>query len=251
MYTSRAAVRFFIRASIRVVGPSGSDVLELEPREIAVAATSEHERRLALAKYAEQREAAGGGRSKSKSPWRSRDDPDEERVQAELAVQGQAKTYPGAVPDVRDDAKLRPHPKEKGASRGTKRPHTSAGPRDKSNFTAFSMRDEPTAHVDSTSSGESREHRQVRSHGHERKGSRGYIPVKQETGLGESVLAFGRGREERERTTKTKERNTPPQPDHVRAWEEELARIEAKSRRNSSVLNFWGFGRKKEIVQRG
>lgn len=253
MHTSRATVRFFIRASIRVVGPSGSDVLELEPREISIAATSETERRLALAKYVEQREAASGGRSKSKSPWRSRHDPGEERVRAELAVQGQAKTYPGAVPDIRDDARQHPHQKEKGASRGTKRPHTSAGPRDKSNFATFGARDEPAAHGDSTSSGESREHRQVRSHGHERKGSRGHVAVKQESGLGESALTFGRGREkERERAGKTgKERHAPPLPDHVRAWEEELARIEAKSRRNSSMLNLWGFGRKKEIVQRG
>ncbi|KAH9842947.1 uncharacterized protein C8Q71DRAFT_228924 [Rhodofomes roseus] len=253
MHTSRAAVRFFVRASLRVVGPGGSDMLELEPREIAIAATSEAERRLALAKYAEQREATSSGRSKSKSPWRSRHDPDEERVQAELAVQGQAKTYPGAVPDMREPERHRHHCKEKGASRGTKRPHTSAGPRDKSNFAMFSTRDDRNAHVDSTSSGESRDHRQVRSHGHERKSSRGYDAVKQESGLGESALFFGRQERERERerTANTKERHTPPQPDHVRAWEEELARIEAKSRRNSSMLNLWGLGRKKEIVQRG
>ncbi|KAH9934936.1 uncharacterized protein B0H18DRAFT_1114759 [Fomitopsis serialis] len=249
MYTSRASVRFFVRASLRVVGPGGSDVLELEPREIAIAATSEAERRLALAKYAEQREAAGGGRSKSKSPWRSRREPDEERVQAELAVQGQAKTYPGAVSDVRDHERHRHFQREKGASRGTKRPHTSAGPRDKSSFAMYSTREEPSV-GDSTSSGESRDHRQVRSHGHERKGSRGHTAVKQESGLGESALFFGREKE-RERVVKTREQNTPPQPPHVRAWEEELARIEAKSRRNSSLLNFWGFGRKKEIVQRG
>ena len=241
MHTSRASVRFFLRASIRVVGPSGSDVLELEPREIAIAATSEAERRLALAKYAE----ASGGRSKSKSPWRSRHDPEEERIQAEVAVQGHSKTYPGAVPDPRDHDRHRTH-KDKSASRGTKRPHTSAGPRDKSNFDTFGVRDAPsTAHIETTTS---IEHRAARSHGHERKSSRGYTAVKPETGLGESVLVLS---EKEQRTTRTKERHTPPQPEHVRAWEEELARIEAKSRRNSSMLNFWGFGRKKEIVQRG
>ena len=41
------------------------------------------------------------------------------------------------------------------------------------------------------------------------------------------------------------------QPVTEEKTEEELVRIEAKSRRNSSMLNFWGFGRKKEIVQRG
>lgn len=241
MHTSRASVRFFLRVSIRVVGPAGSDALELEPREIAVAATSEAERRLALTKWAE----ASGGRSKSKSPWRSRHDPDEERIQAELAVQGHSKTYPGAVPDVRNHGQHHVH-KEKNVSRGTKRPHTSAGPRDKSNFDTFDVRDAPsTAHIGTTASAE---HRVVRPHGHELKSSRGYTSLKPETGLGESVLVLPA---KEQRTARTKERNTLPQPEHIRAWEEELVRIEAKSRRNSSMLNFWGFGRKKEIVQRG
>ncbi|EAU88046.2 hypothetical protein CC1G_10819 [Coprinopsis cinerea okayama7 len=113
------SVRFFITVS----SPSGgTDTIELAEKELLVVSTNESERQLALAKYAELAESSSGAaisseymvRSKSKSPRRLKD---------------------GKLPpDLPPSPAL---PPGSGGSRKPKtprRPHTSAGPRDKSSL---------------------------------------------------------------------------------------------------------------------
>ncbi|KAF9821686.1 hypothetical protein IEO21_00532 [Rhodonia placenta] len=270
MHSEHVAVRFFLRVTARVAGPAGSDTLELEPRELVVAATSEAERRVALTQYAEQR--AGTGRSKSKSPWRARHADEREEDERAAAAQ-QAQTFPGAAVERREGHRLHQHhrsaiasgshPSSSGKVKAPKmrRPHTSAGPSDKSNI-ALGMGEGMRMVPAPTSSRREQEREWDGVHRNSR-----------ESGLGESIASVagqGQNRErerererarekekekEKERQAKMKER-TPVGHDQVRAWEEELARIEVQSRRSSAhMLGSWGlpFGRRKTsaVLQRG
>ncbi|PCH38389.1 hypothetical protein WOLCODRAFT_97042 [Wolfiporia cocos MD-104 SS10] len=287
MRGEHAVVRFFVRASVRVAGPGGAETLELEPREIAIAGTSEVERQAAREKYVEQRE--GARRSKSKSPWRA------ERGEEEHAEMPQSKSYPGASGSGSTGAGgsgstggsgsegARAHggaggrgsgaeeraaasapartrhkdgassssltAREKAYVKSSRRPHTSAGPRDKSSFALVAqdagavdvcVSGEPSAHA------RSRSHRRADEHRHARR----------ESGLAESVLDGDREIRERERERRAKRERTPVPPvppADVRAWDDELARIELKSKRASShMLGSWAlnFGRRKQVSQR-
>ncbi|KAI0637168.1 hypothetical protein C8Q77DRAFT_1155025 [Trametes polyzona] len=270
-----ASVRFFVRTKVIVHGPGGTDSLELEPREVTVVPTNEADRRAAMEKWAEQKESAL--RSKSKSPWRRRGD--------EASVGGTSSTSHGKQSG-HDHAHGLPSPPQTPAhsSEGTssahasgsskprkktsRRPHTSAGPRDKSNF-AYSapaemggMRSDPDQDtIASRASGSSSSTSLGQGVGRRLK----------ETGLGESMLyamemvkgkARARegekrardeestSRDERERRERLKNTGLGKQlvleRDQVRAWEEELARIEQQSRRSSAgMLGSWGLSRRR------
>ncbi|KAF8810155.1 hypothetical protein BYT27DRAFT_7092656 [Phlegmacium glaucopus] len=111
------SVKYFVRTKIVVSFSSGTESIDLADQELLVVSTNEAERQLALAKYNERYEFASvqnTARSKSKSPRRSR-------------------PYPGEplppTPVIRDSTNSSSTPcKSKTRSR---RPHTSAGPRDK------------------------------------------------------------------------------------------------------------------------
>ncbi|KAI0928355.1 hypothetical protein AcW1_005625 [Taiwanofungus camphoratus] len=301
LHGAYASVRFF--AKTRVL--AGGDALELEEREICVAATSEAERRLALAKYTEQRD--GALRSKSRSPWRARSELPEQDDTGGGARGGgsesaQAKSYPGASPPAAVAAHAVPLPSSHkappvsagvstgrssmsatattagfAASAGAKartclkprRPHTSAGERDRATF-AYG----PETRIGSGSSATTATTTTTTSSSHS-SGSRPRTGLQRtESGLAESMLyelgAKDAGRErrraskdkgrgwerEREREReKERERGALRGPtvggDQVRAWEEELARIEVQSRRSSAdMLGSWGFGRRKRVAQR-
>ncbi|OSD02885.1 hypothetical protein PYCCODRAFT_1467563 [Trametes coccinea BRFM310] len=284
MQSDFASVRFFVRTKVVVHGPGGTDTLELEPTELTVVSTNEAERRSAMEKWAEQKE--GALRSKSKSPWRRRGDEGgadgPPPSSATSSTHGKSSGYglpsppqtPAHSPEGSDGRKLSSangsssKPPRKKASR---RPHTSAGPRDKSNFAysapaeMMSLRSEPdhdqTASRHSASSSST-------SHGHSHVGKR-----LRESGLGESMLyavdiVKGKSRaregekrardetkshEERERERQRERvKNTGLglqlglEREQVRAWEEELARIELQSRRSSAgMLGLWGTSRRR------
>ncbi|TCD59757.1 hypothetical protein EIP91_011573, partial [Steccherinum ochraceum] len=69
--TESAEVTFWVKVKVVVSSPSlGTFSLDLEPRELTVVSTNDSDRRLALAKFAEQKDERS--KSKSKSPRRRR-----------------------------------------------------------------------------------------------------------------------------------------------------------------------------------
>ncbi|THH33994.1 hypothetical protein EUX98_g351 [Antrodiella citrinella] len=68
-----AEVSFWVKVKVIVSSPAhGTFTLDLEPRELTVVSTNDSERRLALSKFGEQKEASERSKSKSKSPGRRR-----------------------------------------------------------------------------------------------------------------------------------------------------------------------------------
>jgi len=99
-----------------VTSPSGTETLELADQELLIVSTNEAERQLALAKYNEMQDAIlvnHTSRSKSKSPRRSRPERED--------------PIPPS-PGVSTATSSSSYHRSKSRSR---RPHTSAGPRDK------------------------------------------------------------------------------------------------------------------------
>ncbi|KZT11541.1 uncharacterized protein LAESUDRAFT_275759 [Laetiporus sulphureus 93-53] len=256
MHSEHVAIRFFLRATVRVSGPAGSDSIELEPREIMVAATNEAERRMALAKYSEQRENIG--RSKSKSPWRARHEP-ASLEEADVNARSHSGEISSRVVTEKEDAHRHQHEKYGPSStstsgakgkehKSTRRPHTSAGPRDKSNISFLTLtRNAPlVTPVDVSIPVEQHIHMLPSSRGHVRHGSG---PGSSESTMDREKRARDR---EREKVKEDKRLKTQGgEREHVRAWEEELTRIEVQSRRSSSHLfGLWGLGRRKQLSQR-
>ena len=98
---------------------SGTETVELADKELLVISTNEAERQLALAKYSEMQDAMTvnhTSRSKSKSPRRSRPDR-EDTIPPSPGVNNPTSTTSSSS-----------YHRSKSSSR---RPHTSAGPRDK------------------------------------------------------------------------------------------------------------------------
>ncbi|KAF9533487.1 hypothetical protein CPB83DRAFT_873536 [Crepidotus variabilis] len=123
------SVRFFVRTKISVSSPWGSETIELADVELFVVSTNETERQLAISRYAELQETASlsSTRSKSKSPRRKRSDradddaiPPSPAVHAALSNIGNSPTASGSGVKAPTSRKVNP-----------RRPHTSAGPRDK------------------------------------------------------------------------------------------------------------------------
>ncbi|KAI0646874.1 hypothetical protein C8Q79DRAFT_956774 [Trametes meyenii] len=277
MQSDFASVRFFVRAKIVVHGPGGTDTLELEPKELTVVPTSEADRTAAMEKWAEQKESAR--RSKSKSPWRRRAE-EASTDGASMSSHGKQNGHglpsppqtPAQSPDGADARKAAPShapSSSKPRKKTSRRPHTSAGPSDKSNFpyagaapAQVGLRSNPDHDATTTRSSASSS---STSQGQSLMGKR-----LRESGLGESMLyavemvkgksrareSEKRAREEgvsqEERERKERVKSTGPGPrlglehDQVRAWEEELARIELQSRRSSAgMLGSWGLSRRR------
>ncbi|KAI0831109.1 hypothetical protein BC628DRAFT_1486548 [Trametes gibbosa] len=268
MQSDFASVRFFVRTKVVVHGPGGTDTLELEPKELTVVPTNAADRRTAMEKWAEQKETAL--RSKSKSPWRRRAE--------ETSVDGTSPTSngkqgghglpsppqtPAHSSEGTSDSRPPPGSSHKPRKKSTRRPHTSAGPRDKSNF-AYSapaevgMRSVPDH--DATAS---------RASGSSSSTSLGHSSTHvgrrlRESGLGESMLnavelVKGKSRardgekrardestsqEARERRERLKNAGQGTSLGLEREWEDELARIEQQSRRSSAgMLGWWNTSR--------
>ncbi|KAI0670567.1 hypothetical protein C8Q78DRAFT_975530 [Trametes maxima] len=254
MQSDFASVRFFVRAKIVVHGPGGTDTLELEPKELTVVPTSEADRTTAMEKWAEQKESAR--RSKSKSPWRRRAEEastDGTSMSSHGKQNGHGLPSPPQTPaqspgdaDARKETTSSHAPSSsKPRKKTSRRPHTSAGPSDKSNFPyakapppEVGLRSNPDHDATATRSSASSS---STSQGQSLMGKR-----LRESGLGESMLYA----EERERKERVK--SAVPgsrlglEHDQVRAWEEELARIELQSRRSSAgMLGSWGLSRRR------
>ncbi|KAH8117491.1 hypothetical protein DFH11DRAFT_1817426 [Phellopilus nigrolimitatus] len=138
MQTEMIRIRFFIHVKIIVSSPStGTETIELEERELFLIATNESERKLAATKYSD-------ARSKSKSPRRSKPprSPFSESPENQLPA-------PIPIPPVPQTAHLldnrnnynshhlsRTSPTSSASTLSLRRPHTSAGPRDKANSRA-------------------------------------------------------------------------------------------------------------------
>ncbi|KAF9566266.1 hypothetical protein CPC08DRAFT_657891 [Agrocybe pediades] len=115
------SVKYFVRTKITISSPFGTDTVELAEQEIQIISTNEAERQLALAKYNELHDTMLGessSRSKSKSPRRSR--PERER--------GDAIPPSPGLSSITNAVASSSHSRSKASSR---RPHTSAGPRDR------------------------------------------------------------------------------------------------------------------------
>ncbi|EIW60557.1 uncharacterized protein TRAVEDRAFT_70905 [Trametes versicolor FP-101664 SS1] len=280
MQSDFASVRFFVRIRVLVHGPGGTDTLELEPKELTVVPTNGADRRTAMEKWAEQKESAL--RSKSKSPWRRRgEEASVDGTSTSSKERGHAHGHGHGLPSPPqtpahsiEGTSSRPPPSSAHASsspkprkKSSRRPHTSAGPRDKAHF-AYSapaeigLRSDPDHDaVASRASGSSSSTSQGHSSTHVGRRFK-------ETGLGESMLyavemVKGKTRaregekrardsstsqEERERRERLKSTGLQLglERDQVRAWEEELARIELQSRRSSaSMLGSWGLSRRR------
>ncbi|KIM49441.1 hypothetical protein M413DRAFT_438626 [Hebeloma cylindrosporum] len=253
------SVKFFIRAKVIVTSPSGTETLELADQELLIVSTNEAERQLALAKYNEMQDAMivnPSSRSKSKSPRRSRPER-EDPIPPSPGVSDLANATSSSY-------------RSKSRSR---RPHTSAGPRDKPvNFAGGAYErprgqdGEASGHANgsegngegsSNSTGAAAKRRSdgviMRSTRPDRNGligggknsmsfwstvhSNGVSPPRVKgvpSGNSTSTTASSSS------VSSSSHGGESDKSDHMKEWEEELARIEMRSRRSSDLLGFSG-----------
>lgn len=205
----------------------------MEPQEITVVSTNDSDRRLALAKFAEQKDMAlQRERSKSKSPGRRKThggdtdgetppvpSSDDDRKSSSSHRSHRSAAIPPPLPPPPPTAVPQASTTKKPPAKiKIRRPHTSAGPRDKSNLPYnISAKGDPSGQVTRPRTGVAHQE------------TRGTMA----TGFGVTRgVDIGNGR-------------TGGNEDVVRAWEEELARIENVSRRSSArMLAFFGWRRR-------
>ncbi|THH13843.1 hypothetical protein EW146_g6427 [Bondarzewia mesenterica] len=243
MTTELVRVRFFVKVKIIVSSPSGTDSIDLLEQPLTVISTNASERQLAITKF-NAALATTRSSSKSKSPHRTTPAPPSPTPVPPLKLI--PLPQPSPLGDRRwregDESTKEREGKRKRESRAPTRPHTSAGPRDRkkeSGGRGMEMMGASAGGVwrpGTASAGSSRL----------RGGSSvGMGMGTTGTGHGPGIAAVvGIGGMQTVRiNTVTGITTTHPQasggaasPDHVRAWEEELARIEAQSRRSSVGL---------------
>ena len=212
--------------------PLGTDSLELQEREILVVSTNESERRLALSKYGETY-ASHRSRPKSKSPRR------QHRPELES---------PPEVPSPRSASKTENVPKTSLPSTQfssslkvqsvPRRPHTSAGPRDK--IQSFAL---PRANVQ-----QDRELSVTGGDGEQRGPMfRRWKTARAESTSDLSKIFFGHlaprmtpgpSASSASIAANTSTSSISDSSDDVKEWEAELAKIEVRSRRSSDMIGF-------------
>ncbi|KAJ6546506.1 hypothetical protein DFH09DRAFT_1171214 [Mycena vulgaris] len=229
------SVKFFVRVKIVVSSSLGTESLELEEKELLVVSTNEAERQLALSKYndALYSSYSDGARSKSKSPRRSRRLHDDapplpasaSRAEHSHRVSTSSSHYSSAPP-----------------SKPLRRPHTSAGLRDKSR-TGGSLSGREAENKDSQAEDIFRRRRGPRpdtggnaeitaSHSI----SKGYFSAPPLT-VATATLDSGGSASSTSLSTSSSSADSNLS-EEVREWEEELARIEMRSRRSSDLAGF-------------
>ncbi|KAL0947100.1 hypothetical protein HGRIS_013238 [Hohenbuehelia grisea] len=252
IHSDLASVKFVVRVKITVSTPTGTDTLELAEQELLVVSTNEAERHLALSKYNEQPDSSldPNGRSKSKSP-RGR-----VRRERDSDVPPTPPARPSRPPSPSSSAtsnlpKLHVGSHQLSSSSGkvkssSRRPHTSAGPRD--NVFGFggalANRAKEAGADDSAKDVQrkrmtldaSRTRPQTPSEGI--KGPSKYF-------FAQRMSSSSSGSKDSAKSTRSSLNAPPPapvraggSPEEVKAWEEELSRIEIQSRRSSDVLGF-------------
>ncbi|KAF9792292.1 hypothetical protein BJ322DRAFT_32863 [Thelephora terrestris] len=209
MTSGLVTVKFYIHLRLCVFSPqTGPETIQVAEREVIIASTNQSERQLASAKI---KHKPSSSRSKSRSPHRKHT-PLSNSPTCQMGASVQTIHKPPSPPSVG-----RPRTKP------PRRPHTSAGPRDTSNLpfpSDFELKErtiEPGGRIFLALCPLPKKTSSIRplfraSH------SSAKIPHHD----GDSHFIF-----------------QPISLDHVRDWEEELARIELRSRRSSA--NMLGF----------
>ncbi|KAG2157425.1 hypothetical protein DEU56DRAFT_721884 [Suillus clintonianus] len=140
--TDMVSIKFFIRVKLIVSSPNSSaETVELDDKEIIVVSTNEAQRQLALSRY------SAASQSKSRSPKRSKRDRPNTNTQlpspprsppsvAQVPEKAPNTSKGGHEPEISLEHKHKfssassPQPGSKYKLKSTRRPHTSAGPRD-------------------------------------------------------------------------------------------------------------------------
>ena len=235
---------------------SGTETVELEERELFLIATNESERKLAITKYTD-----ATARSKSKSPRRGKQPPSPRAASTDIQ-QNPPDPVPNVPPlasptDNRDFVGLRVSTSSGKASRSStpRRPHTSAGPRDtrshSRHYDTFRDRDRISADDDERDSTpplpnlrplrrpESAMPSSVVSASGPKSGATSPKEVSPA-----STYPYPPAHTRRSSRETFHHVVSPPcpgfasDPGAIRAWEDELARIERTSRRKSVNLGF-------------
>ncbi|KAF7322828.1 hypothetical protein HMN09_00062200 [Mycena chlorophos] len=201
------AVKFFarVKASALVVSSShGTESVELQERELFIVSTNDAERQLALSKFDEARYSEGG-RSKSKSPRRSQRQPDTAPPLPASASRAEHHRISASTSNTSSPSS---------STRQPRRPHTSAGPRDKARPPPIENRSVPPP-VDVFSPP---------------------VPASAPP-LPPPPLMLSTSDNGSHTTLDTSvSSDSSNQSDEIREWEEELQRIELRSRRSSDLL---------------
>ncbi|KAG6335153.1 hypothetical protein ID866_3937 [Astraeus odoratus] len=251
LQTEVASVKFFLRVKLVVSSSACSaESVELEDRELTIVSINDSQRQIALSRYSEWTQASSA-RPKSKSPRRTKRD----RLTGQLPSPPRSPVLPTSdvtpssapVDDPRQGHTYKfssasaPHPQNevRPKAKRTRRPHTSAGPRDKPEG-LFSMQNyEP---VPSTTQLVTASLRPETAHptpttAISRRSSRYNLrqiwPEVPRLGLRSS--SNDSSPEGAKHCDSAHVRERMDQVD-VRAWEEELARIEVASRKSSAGM---------------
>ncbi|KAF8212418.1 hypothetical protein K438DRAFT_1958157 [Mycena galopus ATCC 62051] len=225
------SVKFFVRVKIVVASSSGTDSLELEERELLVVSTNEAERQLALSKYTDA--YSDGVRSKSKSPRRSSRRADEEGTSAPpLPASASRAEHSHRVSSSTSHHSSASSSKPK----PPRRPHTSAGPRRPgSSAEAKDAERDPFRRRRGPRDGGDTDTEQTFAPS--RSNGKGYSPPPPLTVT--TAVDSGGSASSTSLSTTTSSSSVDSSPsDEVREWEEELARIEMRSRRSSDLVGF-------------
>ncbi|KAL0579975.1 hypothetical protein V5O48_002059 [Marasmius crinis-equi] len=260
------AVKFFVRVKVIVTSSYGTDSVELDEEELFVMSTNDSERRIAEAKYRDITNSSDRSRSKSKSPRRSR----RERENAPEP--------PVPSTSAGDRSPCHPSPSIPSSTSPTKnktprRPHTSAGPRDKPFASTGARTDSPYGKAFDASRQSHHDHEDEAAP-YRRKLRPGTatspeITKSSVSGFVYSPMAQARVSVSTRRNpgvpfmSNASDATTPSSTSihsglsmnirdsaNIREWEEELARIEVQSRRSSDLLGF-GLRRKRPSTTAG
>ncbi|KAG6919977.1 hypothetical protein DXG01_013326 [Tephrocybe rancida] len=259
------SVRFFARVKINVSSPAGTDSIELSEKELLIVSTNEAERKLAVSKYNDilSNHVERSGRSKSKSPRRT-------KRELDLDLPPPPAPFLSANKQNNSTGSVKPANGANSSSNGgrvptPRRPHTSAGPRDNKAFESTHVR--MAYRSDTKESEDVFRRRREDTSGFMKVPSRPEtsqgVPSKRRSGMGSlfssapkmsaavsgssnGTSASGSASEGVSRSTSSSVSSHEPEAgpaDKMREWEEELAKIEMRSRKSSDMLSF--FGRKR------
>ncbi|KAL5511510.1 hypothetical protein ACEPAH_4727 [Sanghuangporus vaninii] len=251
MQTEMIRVRFFIHVKIIVSSPStGTETIELEERELFLIATNESERKLAATKYAD-----ASARSKSKSPRRSKA-PLSESSENQFPSPHPIPPVPQSANPVETRNNFASHHPSCSSPTAVvltppqtlRRPHTSAGPRDKSSNRTHHRHHEHHRERDRNREGENPGKLSSVFRSSRRPETARPTSASKDTHTTSPTSAYPYPPTHARRSSREVNGGAVPisgpdgtanDPKSVRAWEEELARIERTSRRMSTdVLGF-------------
>lgn len=242
--------------------PSGTESIELsDAKELLIVSTNEAERQLATSKFNEAlQNSLEKGRSKSKSPRRTRRD--REDVPPSPAPHKGWKICSSSTGSVTSGLGLGSGASSSSKAAPPRRPHTSAGPRDKAyDFAGARLESAYNRERDARAKAQDEEdvHKQRRAGGagsrpstsqgesKRRSTTKGYSFFGAAPRLGTALSGSSTGTSGSGSVTASTSRSATSSvssnggdDDRMREWEEELAKIEMRSRRSSDMLGFAG-----------